>query len=64
MAAGLAYLMRSMILEKKPLEKPIEPLEKKPQQSASTSLCACCFKEAQAAFIFWKQFYSHEDGIN
>ena len=60
MAAGLAYLMRSMILEKKPLE----PLEKKPQQSASTSLCACCFKEAQAAFIFWKQFYSHKDGIN
>jgi|688.fasta_scaffold00594_47 hypothetical protein len=61
MAAGLAYLMRSMILEKRPLEK---PLEKKPQQSASTSLCACCFKEAKAAFIFWKQFYSHENGIN
>ncbi len=61
MAAGLAYLMRSMILDKKPLEK---PLEKPPQQSASTSLCACCFKEAKAAFIFWEQFHSHEDGIN
>jgi hypothetical protein len=63
MAAGLANLMRSMILDKKAIEKPLDSTEKS-QQSASTSLCACCFKEAKAAFIFWKQFYSHEDGIN